>query len=88
MKTKQEKQWSNLAYFLITICIILLLFLGVIGLRNNILNMERDYYKTQMLSFCEMDKTLTSILVKYAPEVPQLEQDCEYWVIDYEGAKK
>ena len=62
----------------------MLLVLSIITYEKGVLAYEKEYYKGQMLNFCELTLIQKEIIFELDPEIhlSKIIKPCDYWAID------
>lgn len=68
--------------YCLLIIILLSIVLSMTIAKYKIVNDERDYYKSQMISFCKIVNIQSKILESYNVTVPPLKENCYDWEIN------
>lgn len=77
-KHKQISGWEILLF----IILVSVLFLFAIQSYRLMEELERVYYKEQMLNFCEIAKIQADMLLLIDSDYPTLPYPCDYWELD------
>ena len=82
---KQKVNNSYTIYFIIGIILIigLVFCCSYLIYENTSINFQKEYYKEQMLNFCEMSKAEYELLQQYDNSIilDSLNKDCSAWLI-------
>ncbi len=78
---REKKKLTQRKGFWIFISIVILLFLGLFVYH---LSSQIDYYRDQMLNFCEFALIQQEIILELNPDLPlpKLDEPCSSWVIE------
>ena len=79
---KQEKAnlWKVAAIILLIGYLIMSVFLVLYILEKG----KAKYYRAQMLNFCEVTNIQNKIIENLGVELPDIEEDCKYWILSYD----
>ena len=79
----ENKRGDRIFWILLIIIIVILLVFSIIAYEKGVLAYEKEYYKGQMLNFCELTLIQKEIIFELGPEFHLSKiEPCDYWVID------
>lgn len=86
MKNREINKWDFIYKVFSLIAIFLLVFsIAILYLQKQELENDKEYYKEQMLNFCESLLLQQEILIGiYGNEYPAFEESCDYFILSWD----